>query len=183
VVDDQSQHVEVARNIARSFNSRYGEVLKVPELHVKKEVKRVVGTDGERKMSKSLGNFISIFAEESAIKKQIMGITTDPARIHPSDPGDPKKNPIFNYMELMEYDSKKLKDYKDRYKKGTVGDVEIKKDFFEFFMKYFTKQRKVYKALIKDKKGVEKIMREQAKTVNKVAEKTIKEVRKAIGAR
>lgn len=182
VGEDQSQHVEVARDIAKSFNARYGHVLKVPELFVKKEVARVLGTDGVRKMSKSLGNDLSIFATESDLRNQIMGITTDPGRIHPTDAGDPTKNVIFSYMRLMDFDAAKLADYEERYKAGTVGDVEIKQDFYNFFMDYFAVARKNRVELAKDHERIKEIMRTGAEKAKLVSDKVIDRTRRAIGA-
>src|SRR5690606_28470342 len=108
VGEDQTQHVDIARDIAKSFNNRYGKTLKVPELYIKEGVGRIVGTDGQRKMSKTLGNDITIFASEEVLRSQIMSVTTDPNRIKKDDPGDPSKNPIFNYMEIMDYDLSEL---------------------------------------------------------------------------
>ncbi|MBN1332036.1 tryptophan--tRNA ligase [Candidatus Dojkabacteria bacterium] len=181
VGEDQTQHVEIARNIAQSFNKRYGEILKVPKLYVKKEVARVVGIDGKKKMSKSLGNDLPIFAAEEEIRKQIFATVTDPARIHPDDPGDPAKNPIFSYMKLMEYDDAKLKDFESRYKKGTIGDVEIKKAFFEFFMEYFKEARQRREKFAADKAGIDKLIIKNNAEVREVAAKVIQKVRKAVG--
>lgn len=187
VGEDQSQHVEVARDIAQRFNHRYGGdseggVLNVPELYIKKEVARVPGTDGERKMSKSLGNDLTIFADEADIKQQVMGITTDPNRIKKDDPGDPDKNVIFKYMELMNYDEAKRAEYIERYKAGSVGDVEIKKEFLTFFLAYFAEARAKRAELAQDKDAILSLMREQAADANQKAEKTISKIRKAIGA-
>lgn len=181
VGEDQRQHVEIARDIARSFNKRYGEVLKIPEVYVNKETAKVIGTDGERKMSKSLGNQVSVFDSEEEIKKQIFGIKTDPARIHPDDPGDPEKNVIFSYMRFLDFDSKKIEDFEQRYKEGKVGDVEIKKDFYEFFLEYFKEARERREKFAADEKGIRKMIDENNKAASKIAKETIGEVRKAVG--
>ncbi len=182
VGEDQSQHVEMCRQIARSFNKRYENVLTVPELFTIREVARIVGTDGERKMSKSLDNFISIFADEQIVKKQIMKTTTDPNRIHPGDSGNPEKNPLFSYMRHMEYKKSDLEELKDRYRKGTVGDVEIKELFYNFFMKYFDEARKRRAALASDRSAIIKLMEKNAKEITPLAQKTIRSVRNAIGS-
>lgn len=182
VGEDQTQHVEVARDIAKSFNHRYGNVLKVPKLHVKDDVARVPGTDGERKMSKSLENDLTIFADEAEIKKQVMGITTDPNRIHKDDPGDPDKNVIFTYMKLMDYDDKQREEFEERYRAGTVGDVEIKQAFLEFYLDYFAEARAKREEYAKDKEAIIEMMRAQAEKANAAADIVMKRVRKAIGA-
>ncbi len=181
VGEDQSQHVEICRDIARTFNNRYGDVLKVPELYVKKDVARVPGIDGQRKMSKSLGNDIPIFAPEEVVKKQIMSVTTDPARIHPTDPGDPQKNVAFTYLGLLEYDANKLEDMKERYRSGTIGDVEIKKTLLNYFLEYFADMRKRKEELQHDMDHILELRTKGAERANVIAEKTLKEVKEAVG--
>lgn len=181
VGEDQTQHIEICRDIARAFNSRYGDVLVVPELYIKKESAKVIGIDGERKMSKSLGNDIPVFAEEKELKKQINRITTDPNRIHPNDPGDPAKNVAFSYLELLEYDVNKLNDMKERYKKGTIGDVEIKEQLYNSFMDYFKPMRDKKKELLNNLDYIRQLRLNGAQKANKVAEETLAKVKKAIG--
>lgn len=181
VGEDQSQHVEITREMARTFNNRYGNVLKIPELSIKKETARVVGIDGERKMSKSLGNDIPVFANEKIIRQQIMNITTDPARIHPTDPGDPSKNVAFTYFELLEYDTNKIEDMKERYRKGTIGDVEIKKTLFEVYMAYFADIRSRKEELLKNRDYIHELRIEGAKKAQQIASHTLTRIKKAVG--
>ena len=178
VGEDQTQHVEITRDIARTFNNRYGDILVVPELSVQKNVARVPGIYGEKKMSKSLGNDIPIFGTEEEIKKQIMSIKTDPARIHPSDPGDPKKNIAFTYLDLLDYDTA---DMKERYKKGTIGDVEIKKALYSFFLSYFQDIRAKKVELMKDKDAIYDIRVQGAEKARETATKVLDRVKKAVG--
>ncbi|CAN5148652.1 tryptophan--tRNA ligase [soil metagenome] len=183
VGEDQAQHIEMSREIARSFNNRYGNIVTVPEVSIRKEVSRVTGIDGERKMSKSLGNDIPIFADEAIVKKQIMTIKTDPARIHPTDPGDPAKNVTFTYLELLEYDQHDIDTMKERYRNGTIGDVEIKKKLFEVFMDYFKPVRAKNEELKKNSDYINQLRKESAEKANKIADKTLQEVKKAVGFR
>lgn len=182
VGEDQTQHVEVARDIAQSFNRRYGNILKVPELYVKKDVARVPGTDGVRKMSKSLGNDLTIFADDETIKKQVMGIVTDPNRIKKDDPGDPEKNVIFKYMQLMGYDEGRRLDFEERYRQGTVGDIEIKQAFLAFYLEYFRRFKAIRAELAKDPAAIIDLMRSNAAKANEIAQEVIYKVRQAIGA-
>jgi len=181
VGEDQAQHVEIAREMARTFNNRYGDVLKVPELFVKKDVARVPGIFGKKKMSKSLGNDIPIFAPEDEIKKQIMQIKTDPARIHPTDPGDPKKNITFTYFNLLGYDDQKLDDMKQQYHTGTIGDVEIKTTFYNFYLEYFADFRSKKRELGRNKSDIQTLRIEGAKKANAVAEPVLERVKEAVG--
>lgn len=182
VGEDQAQHVEIARDIAQAFNNRYGNVLKVPDLHIKKEVARVPGTDGVRKMGKSLGNDLTIFADADKIREQVMAITTDPNRIKKDDPGDPDKNVIFRYMELMGFDAKQREEFANRYRTGTIGDVELKKVFLEFFIDYFAKFRQRRSELSESKEDVIKMMHQQAQKANQIAMPVIAKIRESIGA-
>lgn len=182
VGEDQSQHVEVARDIAQAFNRKYGQILKVPELYIKKDVARVTGTDGIRKMSKSLGNDITVLADAETITKQIMSIATDPARIKKDDPGDPDKNVIFKYLELMDFDPEKLAEYEARYRSGTIGDVELKKEFAEFFIGYFRAARERRAVLAQDPSAIIQMMRDNAAKANEIANKVMYRVRQSIGA-
>lgn len=182
VGEDQKQHVEVARDIAQAFNNRYGDLLKVPDVFIKKSVGRLPGTDGDRKMSKSLGNIISMFADEATLKKQIMGIVTDPNRIHKDDPGDPAKNVTFTYMRELGFDADKQTDFEARYREGKVGDVEIKQAFFEHYLDYFKPMRERREQLAKEDDIVENLMRKGAETANAVAHQTMDKVREGIGA-
>lgn len=181
VGEDQTQHVEICRDIARTFNARYGDILKVPELYVKKDVARVPGIDGQRKMSKSLGNDIPIFAPEEIVKKQIMSVTTDPARIHPTDPGDPAKNVAFTYLSLLDYDVNKLEDMKERYRRGTIGDVEIKMTLLSFFLEYFADMRKRKAELQHDMDHILELRKKGAERANIIANQTLKEIKEAVG--
>lgn len=181
VGEDQAQHLEITREIARTFNNRYGNVLKIPELYIKKDVARVRGIDGERKMSKSLGNDIPVFGTEDEIKKQIMSITTDPARIRPTDPGDPAKNICFEYLSLLDFEAAQIEEMKERYRQGTIGDVEIKKILLEEFLTYFAPFRAKKAELMNNMDYIHQLRKKGAARANAIAEEVMKEVRAAVG--
>jgi tryptophanyl-tRNA synthetase len=181
VGEDQAQHVEICREMGRTFNNRYGNVLKIPELSIQKETSRVPGIDGVRKMSKSLGNDIPVFADENTVRTQIMSITTDPARIHPSDPGDPKKNVTFTYLELLGYDQNKIDEMKERYTKGTIGDVEIKKLLFDVYMEYFADMRKRKHDYMQNRDYIHELRAKGAGKAHEVASLKLDHIKKAVG--
>ena len=181
VGEDQKQHVEITREIARTFNNRYGDILKIPEVKIQKATARIVGTDGQRKMSKSLSNDLSIFVDEKEIYKQIMGITTDPARIRPTDPGDPTKNICFSYLRLLDFDAKILSKYEEKYRNGTVGDVEIKKVLYETFMTYFKPLRERKVELASDPTKLREYRELGTHKAHTVASVTIQTVKNACG--
>ncbi len=178
---DQKQHIEIARDIAERFNRIYNKkVFVLPEPHILENVAVVLGTDGQRKMSKSLGNIISIFAPEEVIKKQVMGTYTDPARKHATDPGHIEGNMVFSYLDFFG-DTKKVGELKEQYVKGKVSDVEVKNYLFESLMTFFAPARAAYEELKANPQMVIDILKKgQARTMD-VASKTMKNAREAIG--
>ena len=122
---DNYGFVEVAREIARRFNGRYGEVFPVPGI-IAGETPTLVGTDGVRKMSKSLGNDIALADDAATVRKKVMGMYTDPNRIRPDIPGTVEGNPVFAWLDVFATDRASVEDFKARYRAGTVGDVEVK---------------------------------------------------------
>ncbi|MEI6327576.1 MAG: tryptophan--tRNA ligase [Candidatus Roizmanbacteria bacterium] len=181
VGEDQTQHVEICREIARTFNNRYGDVLKVPELSVQKETARVIGIDGVRKMSKSLGNDLPVFASEKEIYAQVMKITTDPARIRPTDPGDPAKNICFSYLRLLSLPEREVVAMEERYRSGTIGDVEIKKHVYELFLSVMRPFREKKAELQKDLGSVQKVRIDGKERARAVAKERIDAVMRAVG--
>jgi tryptophanyl-tRNA synthetase len=123
---DQSSHLEVTREVARRFNELYGPVFPEPET-ITGRVGTLVGTDGQAKMSKSLDNAIYLSDDAETVRRKVMNMYTDPTRIHPTDPGHVEGNPVFIYHDAFNRDAAEVAELKERYRKGTVGDVEVKK--------------------------------------------------------
>lgn len=126
VGEDQLPMIEQTREIVRKFNSLYGEVFVEPEALVG-EVRRLPGIDGNSKMSKSLGNAIYLSDTEEELNKKVMSMYTDPTRLKATDPGNPDGNPVFIYLDAFNTNTKENEELKNRYRAGTVGDVEVKK--------------------------------------------------------
>ncbi len=122
---DNHAHVEVTREIARRFNNLYGEVFPIPDLVIS-EITTLVGTDGQAKMSKSLGNTILLSDDADAVRRKVRGMYTDPNRIRADIPGTVEGNPVFLYHDAFNTDRDEVADLKDRYRAGRVGDVEVK---------------------------------------------------------
>jgi tryptophanyl-tRNA synthetase len=122
---DNEAHVEVTREIARRFNFLYGETFPIPEVLVAEEG-ALVGTDGQAKMSKSLGNAIFLSDDEKAVTKKVMGMYTDPKRVSADIPGTVEGNPVFAYHDAFNPNKAEIEDLKARYRAGKVGDVEVK---------------------------------------------------------
>jgi tryptophanyl-tRNA synthetase len=123
---DNEAHVEVTREIARRFNRLYADVFPVPEALIG-EVPTLVGTDGQAKMSKSLDNAIYLSDDAQRVQRKVMGMFTDPNRIRADIPGRVEGNPVFIYHDAFNPDRDEVNDLKDRYRRGKVGDVEVKK--------------------------------------------------------
>jgi len=122
---DQESHVEVTREVARDFNRGFKEIFPIPEAMIG-EGGTLIGTDGQAKMSKSIGNCIYLSDDEETVNKKVKGIYTDPTRLKPTDPGHIEGNPVFIYHDAFNDNLAEVADLKDRYQKGQVGDVEVK---------------------------------------------------------
>jgi len=178
---DQKQHIEITRDIAERFNKIYKTTtFKLPDGYIPEEVAVIMGTDGKRKMSKSLGNIISIFDSEDVIKKQVNSTYTDPTRMHATDPGHIEGNMVFTYLDFFG-DKEKVEELKQQYKEGKVADVEVKNYLFESLMKTFTPARKRYEELKANPKIVKAILEKGAEKARIIATQTMKEVRNAVG--
>ncbi len=146
---DQEAHLEQAREITKVFNKLAGEEI-FPEIKTLiGRVGKLIGTDGNPKMSKSLGNTIYLSSSEEEVEKKVMNMYTDPTRIHPTDPGHVEGNPVFMYLDAFGNDDHKGKiiEYKEAYVKGQVGDVEVKKYLVQVlntFMDPIRERRKSY---------------------------------------
>lgn len=182
VGEDQRQHVELTRDIAESFNKAYGqEVFPLPEPLIAQDTGKIVGTDGERKMSKSLGNMIGIFEEAAVIRKQIMNCYTDPNRKKATDPGKVEGNPVFIYHDLLNQNKAEVEELKNRYRLGQVGDVEVKEKLFVAHQQYFADARVSRKALAEMPDKVAEILLNGAKKSSEVGTQTMEEVYSTIG--
>ena len=125
VGEDQLPHIEMTRELARRFNRQFREVFPEPEGLVGR-VPRLVGTDGQAKMSKSLNNTIQLKDDADTVAKKVRGMFTDPTRLRATDPGHVEGNPVFMYHDAFNPDVDEVNDLKERYVAGRVGDVEVK---------------------------------------------------------
>ena len=124
---DNEAHVEITRELARRFNRTYGtDVFPEPEVMIG-DVPSLIGTDGQAKMSKSLGNAILLSDDRETVERKVRGMYTDPNRVRADIPGRVEGNPVFIYHDAFNPDVAEVDDLKDRYRKGKVGDVEVKR--------------------------------------------------------
>ncbi|PIR50267.1 tryptophan--tRNA ligase [Candidatus Peregrinibacteria bacterium CG10_big_fil_rev_8_21_14_0_10_54_7] len=173
---DQKQHVEMARDIAIKFNNQFGDVLTVPEPVIGEDVAVVPGIDGQ-KMSKSYGNTIPLFGEEKEVKKAIMGIVTDSKE--KDDPKDPETCIIYQIHRLMLGKKEALALAKE-YRSG-LPYGEAKKKLFQSYMEFFGPMRQRREAI--SLKEARHVLDEGAKKARSAAQKTMEEVRRAVGLR
>jgi tryptophanyl-tRNA synthetase len=122
---DNQSHIELARELARKFNNLYGEVFPEPDSIIG-DVPLLVGTDGQNKMSKSLGNAIYLSDDAKTVEEKVRGMYTDPKRLRATDPGTVEGNPVFIYHDAFNSDRAEVDELKERYRVGKVGDVEVK---------------------------------------------------------
>ena len=183
---DQASHIEVTREIARDFNSNYGETLPVPEALIPEDIGTLPGTDGKTKMSKSAGNVISLSDDSETVKKKVMSMYTDPARVHGDEPGETKNNPVFVYLRAFGPEcgivncESKIKDYEKRYQKGSVKDVEVKEFLVEVLKGFLNPIRQRRKELEKQPGLVKKILAEGTEKARGEARETLDIVRSAM---
>ncbi len=177
---DNESHVEVAREIARRFNHLYGEVFPVPDCLVG-EVPTLVGTDGQGKMSKSLGNCIYLGDDEATVDKKVRKMYTDPNRVSADVPGQVEGNPVFSYHDAFNPDQAEVTDLKERYRTGKVGDVEVKEKLARALNAYLAPMRERYKYYETETGLVDEIILEGTERMRELAKVTMKEVRSAMG--
>lgn len=182
VGDDQKPMLEQTREIVRTFNSIYGNVLVEPEgVFPPKGEGRIPGLDGNAKMSKSLGNTIYLSDDENTLYKKVMSVYTDPNHIHVEDPGNIEGNIVFTYLDIFGKDKEYINQLKTQYQKGGLGDVKIKKYLFEVLNSVLKPIRERREEFAKDKGQVYKMLKKGCENANIIASKTLKEVKEAMG--
>jgi tryptophanyl-tRNA synthetase len=179
VGDDQLPMIEQAREIVRRFNSLYGKVLIEPKALLG-QMARLPGTDGGTKMSKSLKNCIGLGDSSETVRKRVMSMFTDPTRIHPTDPGHVEGNPVFTYHDLFNPDKAEVEELKERYRKGTVGDVEVKQRLFAALEAFLTPIRERRAGFASKPERVREIVWEGTRKGRALAQATMAEVRHAM---
>ena len=177
VGQDQKQHVEVTRDIAQYFNSSYGEVLTIPEPYIPESVAIVPGRDG-RKMSKSYGNTIELFAPDDEVRKQIFSVATDSAAV--ADPKDPGKSNLYSILKLF-CTADKADYWADRFRSGGLSYREVKQALFDAFMEKFGPARKRRQELDKEPEYIKEVLRRGAAQARETGIPLVEQVRDAVG--
>jgi len=179
---DQESHVEVTREVARDFNRGFKEIFPIPEAMIG-EGGTLIGTDGQAKMSKSIGNCIYLSDDEETVNKKVKGIYTDPTRLKPTDPGHIEGNPVFIYHDAFNDNLAEVADLKDRYQKGQVGDVEVKTKLALALNRFLAPIREKRAQFEGKNDLINQIIEEGSVKARLEAQKTLDEVLKSMGIR
>ena len=189
--EDQEPMIEVARELARRFNQIYGEVLVEPNIMLPENAtaRRLPGTDGKEKMSKSLGNCIYLSDSADDVWQKVRSMYTDPNHINVSDPGTVEGNAVFTYLDAFSTDAdfanfwpeyQNLDELKDHYRRGGLGDMKCKKFLNTVINNMLEPMRQHRHELEQDIPAIFDILRKGSEQAREVAAQTMSEVRHAM---
>jgi tryptophanyl-tRNA synthetase len=176
---DQAAHLELSREIVRAFNHRYGYTFPEPKA-VFTEAPTVIGTDGVRKMSKSVGNTIDILAPPEVIREEVVSMVTDTQRIKRTDPGRPE---ICNVCQLQRFFGDDYEDLWDGERTARTGCVDMKRVLADRIVKYYAPARERYLELVAKPARIDEILAAGAARLAPLAAATMSEVREKMGLR
>ena len=176
---DQAAHLELSREIVRAFNARYGRTFPEPQA-VYTEAPVVLGTDGVKKMSKSLGNTIDVFASADVIRKQVMSMVTDTKRILRTDPGRPE---VCNVCQLQPSFGDDYEDLWEGERTARTGCVDMKRLLADRIVAHYAGARERYLELMAHPDEVDGVLEAGADRLRPMAEATLSEVRERMGLR
>lgn len=181
VGEDQLPMIEQTNEIVRSFNRIYkGEILVEAKGLVPTLGKRLVGIDGQAKMSKSLNNAIFLSDSADELAKKVRSMYTDPTHVRVEDPGKIEGNTVFEYLDMFGTDTAKIEELKAHYQRGGLGDMVVKKyllEVLEAFVAPIRERRKVYE---QDRAQVMAGLLATTREARDVAQQTLEEVKKAM---
>lgn len=179
VGEDQRQHLELAREIVRRFNGRFGETFPEPEA-LYSSTPKILGLDGQAKMSKSVGNTISLREDDAQIWEKLRTAATDPARIRRADPGDPDKCNIYSLHKFFSSEDRQAEVRKGCTSAG-IGCIECKKWLLEGVKADFERIRARRAELLSAPNAIDEILAEGAAHAREVAQATMADVRARLG--
>ena len=191
VGEDQEPMLEVTRELVRRFNSVYAPVLVEPEIMLPENLtaRRLPGTDGKEKMSKSLGNCIYLSDSKDEVWQKVRSMYTDPTHLNVSDPGHVEGNAVFTYLDAFSCDAdfanflpeyQNLDELKEHYRRGGLGDMKCKKFLNEVLNQFLEPMRQRRHELEQDIPEIYNILRRGTEQAREVAAQTMDEVRKAM---
>jgi tryptophanyl-tRNA synthetase len=179
VGEDQLPHLELAREIARRFNALYGETFPEPQALLSR-VPRLPGLDN-RVMHTSYGNALLLKDTPEETTRKVMGMYTDPTRLHPDDPGHVEGNPVFAYHEVFNPDRGEVEDLERRYRAGTVGDVEVKQRLARVLNEVLGPMRERRRELAQRPEHLRELLMEGTRAARPHAARTLAEVYERTG--
>jgi len=177
VGEDQVAHLELTREIARRFNSMYGEVFPEPQARLTRAA-RLLGLDG-RKMSKSYGNAIELGENEEQTTKKVVSMFTDPQRIRRTDPGRPEICNVHAYFEV--FAPERAPEVAEACRKAELGCVDCKKELATRLNEHLAPIRQKRTELLKNSDQIEDILAEGCRRARRVAAETLNQARQAMG--
>ncbi len=179
VGDDQLQHLELTREIARSFNQRYGVIFPEPDAVLTKSA-RIIGLDGVQKMSKSLGNHIALNDSPEQIQKKLAGAFTDPARKRRTDPGRPEVCNVFSLHREFSTQTTVAEIDRDC-RQAVLGCFDCKRKLADAIGERLSPIREAYASLRAKPDELRDRLQSSAAKIRPIAEETLDQVRACLG--
>lgn len=180
VGEDQLPMIEQTNEIVRAFNRIYKTDIFVEAQAMIPKLARLPGTDGQAKMSKSLGNAIYLSDPADVIAKKVMSMYTDPHHLKVSDPGRVEGNTVFAYLDVFDPNEAEVAALKEQYQKGGLGDVTLKKRLIEVLESFIGPIRQRRIDIEKNKEYVSSVLQEGSERTRTVAEHTMHQVRQVM---
>ena len=189
--EDQEPMLEVTRELVNRFNNTYAPVLVEPNILLPENMtaRRLPGTDGKEKMSKSLGNCIYLSDSKDDVWQKVRSMCTDPTHLNVSDPGHVEGNAVFTYLDAFSSDQdfkdfwpeyQNLDELKEHYQRGGLGDMKCKKFLNEVLNKFLDPMRQRRAELEKDIAEIQNILKKGTEQAREVGAQTMDEVRRAM---
>jgi tryptophanyl-tRNA synthetase len=174
---DQQQHLEITRDIANTFNNRYGEIFVMPEARIDEQVMTIPGVDGQ-KMSKSYRNFIDIFLPDKELRKVVMSIVTDSTPLEA--PKNPDKDHVYKLYSLLASAEEKAA-MRQNYEGGNYGYGHAKQALYELILKTFVKEREIFNHYMSHPEALEAKLVAGEQKARAIARQTLSRVREKLG--
>ncbi|MEQ9287052.1 MAG: tryptophan--tRNA ligase [Cyclobacteriaceae bacterium] len=174
---DQKQHLEMTRDIAKSFNNQFGETFVIPETRIDENLMTIPGTDGQ-KMSKSYGNIIDLFLPEKQLKKNVKAIVTDSTPLE--EPKDPDICNVFNIYKTVA-DEHQIDQMRNNYTGGNYGYGHAKAELYELLLDKYAEERKRFDYFMNNPEELEKALVEGENKARDIAQSVMTRVREKIG--
>ena len=174
---DQLQHLEITRDLANTFNHRFGEVFVIPEAQIDENVMTIPGIDGQ-KMSKSYGNTVNIFQPDKKLRKNIMQIVTDSTPLE--EPKDPDNDNVFALYRLLASEEQ-VAEMRANYLGGNYGYGHAKQALYELIVEKYAKEREAFNYYMENTDELNAKLEEGEAKAREVAIKVLERVRKTVG--